>query len=167
MRAQKELLERELDIERAELRRHPVAERRELARLYESRGVDPPMAAELAEAMMRDPEIALETHAREELGLNPDSLGSPWQAAGSSLASFAAGAVVPLVPWFFSYSSGNALPIVLSVALGAITSLILGVALALFTGRSRLRSALRQLLVSAIAAGVTFGIGSLVGLNHF
>src|ERR1700736_2670932 len=99
MRAQRELLERELEMEAVELRRAPAAERAELAQLYESRGVEPGIATELAGEMMRTPEMALQTHAREELGVNPDQLGSPYQAAASSAASFAVGAIVPLVPW--------------------------------------------------------------------
>ncbi|MGH9102483.1 MAG: VIT1/CCC1 transporter family protein [Acidimicrobiales bacterium] len=162
MRAQRELMERELEIERGELRRHPKAERRELARLYESRGLEPELAARLADAMMRDPDVALEIHAREELGLDPGSLGSPWQAASSSFVSFALGAVLPLLPWFFGRGVEAVL---LSVAVGAVAALALGAALSAFTGRSWLRSALRQLLVSAVAAGITFAIGSVVGVS--
>ncbi|MDA8392422.1 MAG: VIT1/CCC1 transporter family protein [Actinomycetota bacterium] len=162
MSAQRELFERELDVERRELKRHPAAERRELVHLYEKRGLDTKVAEELAETMMRDPETALETHAREELGLDPDSLGSPRSAAMSSLAAFALGAVLPLLPWFFT--SGTP-AILASVVLGAGTALAIGLALAAFTGRSPLRSALRQLVVSAVAAGITFGVGSLIGMH--
>src|SRR3954453_11749099 len=101
MAAQNELLERELDVERRELRRNPNVETVELAQIYQSRGVDPDRARELAEEMMRDPDLARQTHAREELGIDPNQLGSPNRAAVSSFVSFAIGALVPLLPWFF------------------------------------------------------------------
>lgn len=160
MRAQRELFERELEVERMEIRRRPEGEQRELAHLYESRGVEPDMARELAAVMMRDPETALDTHAREELGLDPDQLGSPTQAAVSSFASFAIGAVLPLLPWFFARGSAA---ILASIVVGALASLAVGAALALFTGRSWVRSATRQILLSAAAAAVTYGIGAALG----
>src|SRR5213082_3615030 len=89
MTAQAELFERELELERTEIRRRPESERRELAHIYRSRGVDPSTADELASQMMRDPDLALETHEREELGIDPGALGSPVGAAASSFVSFA------------------------------------------------------------------------------
>jgi VIT1/CCC1 family predicted Fe2+/Mn2+ transporter len=112
--------------------------------------------------MMRDPDIALETHAREELGIDPGSLGSPVGAAVSSFMAFCVGGVIPLIPWFFA--RGN-VAVALSILLGAIASLVVGALLAQFTGRSPLRSALRQLLIAAVAAGVTFAIGNAVGVT--
>ena len=106
MRVQAELLERELDLERIELRRNPHVETVELSQIYASRGMDPDAAREMAEAMMADPDLALEAHAREELGIDPGSLGSLLAAAGSSLVAFSVGALVPLLPWFF----GGAMP---------------------------------------------------------
>lgn len=162
MRAQGELLERELALERYELARNPMRERRELARIYERRGMDAGAAEEMAAHMMRTPESALETHAREELGINPHSLGSPLQAAASSFASCALGAAIPLAPWLFSHG----LPAVLaSIILGAVTSLLIGVALAAYTGRSRVWTAARQLALVVVAAGVTYGIGAAVGVS--
>ncbi len=102
MRAQQELLERELDVERQAIRKSPEAERRELTAIYEKRGVDPTAARELAGEMMRSPELALQTHAREELGINPAQLGSPFLAAVSSFVTFAVGALLPLLPWLFT-----------------------------------------------------------------
>ncbi len=160
MKAQTELLERELEMERVELRRSPDAERAELAQLYESRGVDPTVAGELAEEMMRTPELALETHAREELGVDPSSLGNPYQAAGASAASFAVGALVPLMPWFFVH---GAAAVMISLVLGAVASVLIGVALARYTGRSWVHSSIRQLIVTVAAAGVTYALGALVG----
>jgi VIT1/CCC1 family predicted Fe2+/Mn2+ transporter len=160
MKAQRELLERELATEAAAISRRPAAERAELARLYESRGVDPTMAGEMAGEMMRTPELALETHAREELGVDPSSLGDPYKAAASSAASFALGAFVPLIPWLVG---GHGAAVIASLLLAAVSSVLIGVALARYTGRSVLRGALRQLTVTIAAAGVTYLIGTLLG----
>jgi VIT1/CCC1 family predicted Fe2+/Mn2+ transporter len=162
MKAQSELLERELEMEALELRRSPDAERAELAQLYESRGVDPDIAGELANEMMRTPELALETHAREELGVDPSSLGNPYQAAFASAGSFAVGALVPLMPWFFA---SGVVAVMLSLVLGAAASIMIGSALARYTGRSALRSSVRQLVVTVAAASVTYGLGALVGTS--
>jgi VIT1/CCC1 family predicted Fe2+/Mn2+ transporter len=162
MQAQRELLQRELEVERQALRRSPETEHRELTALYESRGVEPELAQEIAGEMMRDPDLALETHAREELGINPAKLGSPLQAAASSFSTFALGAVLPLLPWLFASGSDAVLE---SVGIGAVAALVVGAALGMFTGRSVLRSALRQLVLAAVAAGVTYGIGRLVGVS--
>jgi VIT1/CCC1 family predicted Fe2+/Mn2+ transporter len=162
MRAQTELLERELELERREIRRRPENERRELAAIYRSRGVHPSTADELATEMMRDPDLALETHAREELGIDPGSLGSPVGAAVSSFLAFCVGAVVPLIPWFFAKGT---VAVVLSVVLGAVAAIVVGALLAQFTGRSPFRSALRQLFIAALAAGVTYAIGRAVGVG--
>ncbi len=160
MKAQTELLERELEMERLELRRAPEAERAELAQLYASRGVNPDVAGELAGEMMRTPELALETHAREELGVDPASLGNPYQAAGASAGSFAVGALVPLMPWFFAT---GAAAVMVSLVLGAIAAVLIGIALSRYTGRPWVHSATRQLFVTVAAAFVTYGLGALVG----
>jgi VIT1/CCC1 family predicted Fe2+/Mn2+ transporter len=160
MRVQAELLERELRIEARELRRRPQHETRELADIYEQRGLEPGQALEVAEAMMSDPDVALEAHAREELGIDPGSLGSPTGAALSSFAAFGVGALLPLLPWFFG---GGSAALIATILLAALAATAVGIALASFTGRSRLRSAARQLAVAAIAAAITFGLGNLVG----
>ncbi len=162
MSAQRELIEREVSIEREELRRHPESEHKELVALYVSRGVPAGAAEEVATALARDPELALEVHTREELGVNPGSIGSPRAAAASSLGSFAFGALVPLLPWFFS--SGTA-AVVASIILGAVMAIAVGVAVASFTGKSKLRTAGRQLVIAAIAAAVTYGVGTAVGVH--
>jgi len=162
MRAQAELLERELDLERIELHRNPHVETVELAQIYQARGVAPDQARELAENLMRDPETALQAHAREELGIDPGALGSPVAAALSSFVAFAAGALLPLLPWFFA--AGNA-AIVASVVLAAVGATTVGAVLAGFTGRSYVRSAVRQLLIAGVAAGVTYLVGSAVGVQ--
>jgi VIT1/CCC1 family predicted Fe2+/Mn2+ transporter len=162
MTAQSELLERELEMEALELRRRPESERRELVQIYRSRGIELETAEQLASEMMRDPDLALETHAREELGIDPSELGSPMGAAVSSFLAFAVGALVPLVPWFFG---GGWAALFASIVLGALAALSVGAALARFTGRSLHRSALRQLLLAAIPAAITYVLGSLVGVG--
>ena len=160
MRAQAELLERELEVERAEIARHPEGEHHELTMIYERRGVAPEVARALATEMMATPERALETHAREELGIDPDELGSPVGAALASFASFAVGALVPLVAVLALTGTGAA---VLALALSGLAAATVGVVLAHFSGRSPWRSALRQVGVCAGAAAVTFAIGTAVG----
>ena len=161
MTAQAELFERELDLERREIRRRPENERRELAHIYRARGVDPDTADELASQMMRDPDVALETHAREELGIDPKALGSPLGAAGSSFASFAVGALAPLLPWLFVGGHSAAMA---TVVLTILAALAVGGALSRFTGRSVVRSAVRQLLFVAVPAAFVYGIGAAVGV---
>ena len=160
MRAQSELMERELDVERQAILADPEDERRELAALYRSRGIEPDMADELSVKMMRNPDLALETHARDELGFTPGETGRPFQAAASSFVMFAIGAFIPLAPWLIT---GGTTATLWSVALGAVASLIVGAALSIFTGRSWMWSASRQLLLAGAAAGVTYTIGHLIG----
>ena len=162
MTAQTELLERELEMERIELHRRPEAERRELAQIYRSRGVDEATADQLATALSRDPELALETHAREELGIDPNALGKPVGAALSSFVTFSVGAAIPLVPYFFA--TGTA-ALVAAVVVGVIAALAVGAFLARFTGRPMGRSAARQLLFSAVPAAATYALGSAVGVS--
>ena len=160
MTAQRELMERELEVERRALRHSPEEETAELRGMYVQRGIDPAVATEMVNEVMQDPDLALETHAREELGISMQNLGSPWQAAAASFVTFAIGAFIPLAPWLFT--SGT-MALVLSIVLGAIASLAVGAVLARFTERSVVASALRQLVVTAIAAGVTFGVGRAIG----
>jgi len=162
MRAQTELFERELEMERVELRRNPHVELVELSQIYASRGIDPDLARNMARDVMADPDRALDAHAREELGINPNSLGSPFGAAASSFVAFAVGALLPLLPWFFDHGAGA---VVASILLGALGAVAVGVALARFTGRSPVRSATRQLAIAVLAAGVTFLIGRAVGVG--
>jgi VIT1/CCC1 family predicted Fe2+/Mn2+ transporter len=162
MQAQRELFERELAVERRALEESPELERQELIGIYRAKGLEPDLAAELATAMMRSPELALETHAKEELGVDPSAIGTPWVAAGISLLTFALGALVPLLPWFFVDGAAG---IWWSIGLGAVASLAVGWLLGGFTGRSRAWSACRQLGVAAIAASVTYGVGRLVGAS--
>lgn len=162
VRAQTELLERELDVERREIAQRPEGERRELAAIYRNRGVDPAVAEELATQLMRDPDLALEVHAREELGVDPSSLGSPVQAAVSSFLAFAAGALLPLLPWFFGRGLAAE---VASVAVGVAAAAAVGAALAVATERPWPRTVGRQVLVAVLAGSLTYGLGNVVGLS--
>lgn len=160
MTAQRELMERELEVERRSLSRSPEGEAAELRSMYVRRGIDPTVASDMVNEVMQDPELALETHAREELGITTQNLGSPWQAAAASFVAFAIGAFIPLAPWLFT--SGTP-AIVLSVVLGAVAALVVGAVLAKFTERPAIVSALRQLGVTAVAAAVTYGVGRAIG----
>jgi VIT1/CCC1 family predicted Fe2+/Mn2+ transporter len=160
--AQGELIGRELAVEREELRRNPDYERRELVAVYTGRGVPAATAEQFVDALMRDPEVALEVHSREELGVDPARTGSPLKSAGSSFVSFAIGALIPLIPWFVAAGWGT---VIASVGLGAVASLSVGAAIGYFSERSIARAALRQLLITTLAAAVTFGVGRLVGVS--
>jgi VIT1/CCC1 family predicted Fe2+/Mn2+ transporter len=160
MRVQREVFERLIHLEAHEIGSMPDEERRELVELYVRKGIPQPLAAQLAEAVMADPETALQTHAREELGLDPEGgLGSPWAAAGSSFVMFALGAIVPLVPFFVT----NGTPAVrTSGILSGVTLFAVGAAMSYFTGKRFYLSGGRMLLVGAAAAAVTFWIGKLL-----
>jgi len=162
MKVQAELLERELELERIELRRNPHVETVELAQIYQSRGIDPDSARRMAEDLMRDPETALQAHAREELGIDPESLGSPMGAATSSFAAFAVGALVPLAPWLFA--AGTAATVASLVA-AVVAAVAVGLAVGRFTERPWPRTVLRQVLFTVIPAAVTYAVGSAVGVG--
>ena len=162
MRVQAELLQRELDIERRELRRNPHVETVELALIYQSRGMGADQARELAETMMEDEDRALEAHAREELGIDPNELGSPLHAAGSSLAAFAIGAFVPLAPWFVADGGAATLA---SLVLAVVAAVVVGLATSRFTGRSSARTVARQVAFTIVPAAITYAIGSAVGVS--
>ncbi len=160
--SQRELYEYQIALERDELKEYPEAEAQELALIYVAKGLPQREAEKLAQRLISDPETALDTLAREELGLNPGELGSPFAAAASSFASFAAGAAVPLAP-FVVVAGTAALPIAIGIT--AITLFGVGAILSLFTGRSAWLSGLRTLALGALAGGVTYAIGRLLGVN--
>lgn len=160
VRAQAELVERELAIERISIAEKPRLETQELASIYISRGIEPEQAKAMAAAVHEDPEVALEVHAREELGIDPGSVADPFVAAGSSFAAFAVGASLPLIPWVIG--SGVAATIA-SVIIGLVAAALVGTVLAVFTERSKVRTASRQVGLAAAACGLTFVIGSLLG----
>jgi len=156
--SQTELTRAEIEIEKAEIRRVPKAEEAELAGIFRARGVDAGTAREVARQLSADPEQAWRVHAREELGVDPDDLPSPWTASGASFAAFSVGALVPVLPYLF-----GAVTLLLPVLLAALALFASGVLVSRFTDRTALYSGLRQLLLGAAAAAVTYGIGSLVG----
>ncbi|HEY5104946.1 MAG TPA: VIT1/CCC1 transporter family protein [Acidimicrobiales bacterium] len=162
MRAQKELFEYEINVERHALATQPVEEQIELRNIFIAQGIEADLAERLSVDLMRDPEMALRTHTREELGVDPSAIGSPWIAASSSFAFFSVGAFVPLVPWLVT-SSGNPLWWSIGLATAAIAGV--GGAVGRYTHRGVVRPALRQLLICGLAAAVTFGVGRLVGAN--
>lgn len=162
VRAQNELIERELEIERRSLADNPEAETRELAAIYRDRGLDPDQAAQVAEGVMADPDVALDVHAREELGVAADGSASPLMVALSSFAAFAVGAIVPLAPWFVV--DGTAATVA-SVVLGALAAIVVGWLVGTLTERSRTRAAARQLGVAVFACAATFIIGSALGVS--
>ena len=162
VRAQNELIERELEIERRSLAEKPDAETRELAAIFRDRGLDPEQAAQVAEGVMSDPDVALDVHAREELGVDPDGGANPFQVALASFVAFAIGALVPLLPWFVA--EGNTAT-TWSVALGATAAALIGWLVGTLTERSRVRTAIRQVLVAVLACGATYTIGSVLGVS--
>ncbi|MEZ5341349.1 MAG: VIT1/CCC1 transporter family protein [Acidimicrobiales bacterium] len=162
MRVQAELLQRELSLERREIERNPQVEAVELAQRYQSRGIDHDLAREFADSLISRPDVALEFHAREELGVIPGELGSPVSAAVSSFVAFSIGASLPLVPWF----SRRALAAkVASIVLALVAAVAVGVAIARLTEGNMARSVGRQLVFTAVPAALTYAIGSLVGVG--
>jgi VIT1/CCC1 family predicted Fe2+/Mn2+ transporter len=160
--SQNELVAAEVAKEKYELEHHPEAEARELAWVYRRRGVDAHTADQLARQLSAHPEEALRVHVREELGVDHHDLPSPVQAAAASLVTFAVGALIPLLPYFFTSASGSG---VLGIALGlaALAAFTGGGVVSKITARPFWRGAVRQLLLAAVAAGLTYGIGTLVG----
>lgn len=156
--SQNELVAAEVRKERFELENHPEAERDELAARFRSRGVDADLADQVARQLSAEPEHALALHVHEELGVDHSDLPSPLTAAAASLVTFAAGALIPLLPYLVSYNSLG-----LALGLAAVTAFAGGGVVARLTDRPFLRGAVRQLLLGVLAAGVTYLIGSLVG----
>jgi VIT1/CCC1 family predicted Fe2+/Mn2+ transporter len=159
VRSQREMFEREISLEAEEIKEMPEEEAQELALIYRAKGVPKAEAEELARRISAEPSTALDTMAREELGLNPEELGSPWRVAVSSFASFAIGALVPVLGYIFG--SGTA-AFVSAVAAAAVALVVIGAGVGLITGRSMVRGAARQLLIGAGAAAVTFAIGTVL-----
>jgi VIT1/CCC1 family predicted Fe2+/Mn2+ transporter len=156
--SQTELMRAEIEVERGELKAHPEDEMRELALAYEAKGLRPELAAEVARELSANPDIALDVHVREELGVDPNDLPSPWIAAGSSFAAFAFGALIPLLPFLFGASS--VLPALLLSVLGLVVT---GGVVARITTRPFWYGGGRQLLLGGLSAAVTYAIGLLVG----
>ena len=156
VQSQNESTHAEVDAERHELKHNAEAELAELTRMYVNRGVEPDLAAKVAQQLSRDPEQALLIHAQEELGVDPGQLPSPWTAAFSSLSSFSVGAFIPLLPYLF-----GATTLLISAILAVLALFAAGSITSRFTGRSWAFGGARQLLLGVFAAAVTYGVGTL------
>jgi VIT1/CCC1 family predicted Fe2+/Mn2+ transporter len=161
MQSQRELFERQIALERAELEAMPEEEERELALVYRSKGFTEEEAAKIAGRMFTDPEHALDTMVREELGLDPDELGSAWGAAGGSFVAFGIGAILPVLPYLFG---GGSVAFTVSIALSMVALFAVGAGVSLLTGRSLLFSGARQVGIGAAAAAVTYAVGLAIGV---
>lgn len=162
VRSQREMLEYQLELEKNELELYPEEEAAELALIYEARGLPKEEAERMANIIIQNPEKALDTLAREELGINPDDMISPIGAAISSFVSFGLGAFIPLIPYLFQFSDQNLL---VAVILTAISLFTVGALLSLFTQRSAFLSGLRMLLIGAAAGTLTYLIGMCFGVQ--
>jgi vacuolar iron transporter family protein len=162
MQSQRELFERQIALERAEMEAMPEEEEAEMAALYRAKGFRDDEAKAIAHRLFEDPERALDQLIREELGLDPDELGSPYGAAGGSFVAFAIGAFVPVLPYLLL---AGVSAFVASIVLSVIALFAVGAGVSLLTGRSVLFSGARQVAIGAAAAIVTFVVGTVIGVN--
>jgi VIT1/CCC1 family predicted Fe2+/Mn2+ transporter len=162
VRSQREMLEYQLTLEKHELDTYPEEEAAELALIYEARGLPADEAKKVADLLIQNPDKALDTLAREELGINPDELVSPWGAAIASFFSFTVGALIPLLPFIFSHSAYN---LFISIGLTAASLFLIGASLSLFTQRNPWWSGIRTLLIGLAAGSVTYLAGSWLGVK--
>jgi VIT1/CCC1 family predicted Fe2+/Mn2+ transporter/rubrerythrin len=160
--SQRDLFAREIAMEAEELREKPLEEQRELELIYRAKGLDRETAKKLAETIMSNPETALDTLAREELGLDPDDLGSPVKVAASSFVAFSVGAAVPVIPYIFAQDTTA---LIFAIVFAALALVAVGGTVGYLSGAGIFKSAMRQLIVGAGAAAVTYIIGSLVGVG--
>jgi vacuolar iron transporter family protein len=160
--SQNELVEAEVRKEAHELEHNLDSEREELAAMFRARGVAPELAGEVAQQLSAQPDRGLGLHVREELGVDPEELPSPYTAAGASLVTFAVGAIIPLIPYLAGVSSAG-LALGISLGLAALAAFFGGGVVAKLTDRPFFRGAIRQLLLGALAAGVTYLVGLAVG----
>jgi VIT1/CCC1 family predicted Fe2+/Mn2+ transporter len=166
--SQRDLFEREIEKEARELREKPDEERKELELIYRAKGMDRVTAKAAADKIFEDPQVALDTLAREELGLNPDELGNPYRVAVSSFVAFAIGAFVVVLPYLLAVLwpaifGGGMVPLIMAIVLAAAALIVVGGLVGNFSGRGIAKGALRQFTVGALAAGVTFVIGRIIG----
>lgn len=162
VKSQRELYEQQLSLEAQELEASPEEEHEELSLIYQAKGIPGDQANELARQILANPETAIQTLAREELGLDPDSLGSPWMAALSSFVAFSIGAVIPVMPYLLMRSSAA---LFMSTAVCAVALFLVGALISIFTGRNMIYSGFRMVGIGALASGVTFAIGKLLGVS--
>lgn len=160
VRSQRELYEYQIGLERDELAEYPQEEAEELALIYHARGLDLTQARAFATGLLENPAAALDALAREELGLDPGSLGSPLGAAASSFVSFGAGALLPLAPFLLGIDGR---PVAWMVAISLAALFTVGAALSLFTGKSAWWGGLRMALIGGGAGVATYAIGHWLG----
>ena len=163
VRSQREMYQHQIGLERAELAEYPNEEAEELALIYQARGLGQQQARALAQALIANPEQALNTLAREELGLNPDDLASPWGAALFSFCAFTIGAALPLIPLLLGLAGEMLLPAVLAIMLVGLFAV--GALMSLFSGRNALFSGARMLAIGTAAAACTWLAGRLLGVT--
>jgi len=162
MRSQRDVYEHQIQVERAEIKMRPEDKEQELIDIYQRKGLSQSEAQTISSRVMSDPDIALDTIARELLGVNPSQLGSPWGASISSFGAFVTGALIPIIPYIFGTEP---LAIQLSAILGAIALLSVGGAISFVTGKSIVMGALRMGIAGGLAAFTTFAVGSLIGTS--
>ena len=162
VRSQRELHEQQLELERQELESSPEEEMEELALIYQAKGVPADQARDLARQILSNPDTAIETLAREELGLDPSSLGSPWVAASSSFLAFAVGAVIPVIPYLLLH--GTHAFVASTIACGT-ALFVVGALISVFTGRNMLYSGFRMVAIGSITSAITFLVGKLIGIT--
>lgn len=161
VRSQRDIFEHQIARERAQIANHPEVEIEELALIYAAKGIPKDQARRFARHVIADPETALDTMAREELGLNPDDLGAPLRAAGWSFLSFCIGAAVPLVPFVVDFGVHA---VTLAAALAGVSLFGVGAAIGRISRRGIVMGGLRMLAIGALAGGVTYAIGTLLGV---
>jgi VIT1/CCC1 family predicted Fe2+/Mn2+ transporter len=163
VQSSRELFQHQIEIEGREISLRPQEEQEELALIYQAKGLPEEQARQLAANIMANQETALDTLAREELGINPDELGgSAWEAAFTSFFLFALGAVFPIAPFFFTQGSEA---VIISMVVSGIALFSIGALITILTGKNALLAGARQMLFGLLAAGITFAIGRLVGVT--
>jgi vacuolar iron transporter family protein len=163
VQSSRELFAHQIGIEEAEIEQAPEEEAEELALIYQSRGLSAEQAHILSTQIMSNKESALDTLAREELGMDPKELGgSAWEAAITSFFLFALGAIIPVAPFIFSTGMTA---VILSIIFSTVALFLLGAVITLFTGQKMLFSGMRMVVFGLLAAAITFGIGRLIGVS--
>jgi vacuolar iron transporter family protein len=162
MRAQRELFEQQIAMEQQELEMSPKEEEEELSLIYQAKGIPEREAAMLARRIIANPKTAIDTLAREELGLDPSQLGSPWSAAASSFVAFIVGALVPVLPYLFI---AGQMAWIASALFSCLALFGVGALLSIFTAQGPLLSGLRMLLIGLLASGITYAVGWLLGVS--
>ena len=162
VRAQRELFEQQIAMEKQELEMSPKEEEEELSLIYQAKGIPEEDAHLMARRIVENPRIAIDTLAREELGLDPSQLGSPWVAAGSSFVAFIIGAIMPVLPYLFTTGKTAW---TLSGLLSCLALFSVGALISIFTARGPLVSGLRMLAIGLLASAITYSVGWLLGVS--